>query len=400
MSVRSPEPISTAGTIVCPHLDVPHQPGMNLVWSASLELAWKRLMKQAGGPIELAGVAPDDPAARLVKILNESPVDEGMLPPDATAAWAGRADERGARELRRESERVFGPAARPVDVPEDGRIAVVGGLNLHPRFAVPFARGSRSIVCDDDKFARSFGFWFDDDEPRELWERRAKQVVVHFPRYSDDELGDLSDEEEEAAWNDFVIELRLGQNADVSVVVASAGRRSTLRGTVEHALSFLRNDDHAPNARFTQKEGICMPVVDLHCEARFDELVGLPVTNAGLRSEQLGSLRERIHFRFDEGGPSTVSTLRNPYGGALTTSRRLYTCKSHFLVLTIVRPVREPIFAAWFANFNAFVEGPEPEDWRRLRAVRRVNARGGRGPAAHWDRAMSPRAARSARQLS
>ncbi|WP_437797970.1 hypothetical protein [Sorangium sp. So ce693] len=146
MSVSSPAPVSTPGTIVCPQLDVPHQPGMNLVWSASLELAWKRLMKQAGGPIELAGVAPDDPAARLVRILKESPIEEGMLPSDATVAWAGRANERGSVELRREIERVFGPEARRADVPGDGRIAVVGGLDLHPRFAVPLR--SRATSCN------------------------------------------------------------------------------------------------------------------------------------------------------------------------------------------------------------------------------------------------------------
>ncbi|WP_437590025.1 hypothetical protein [Sorangium sp. So ce1000] len=369
MSASSPAPVSTPGTIVCPHLDVPHQPGMNLVWSASLELAWKRLMKQAGGPIELAGVAPDDPAARLVKILNESPIEEGMLPPEATVAWAGRADERGTRELRGEVERVFGPEeARRIGMPDAERVSVLGGIDLHPRFAVPFARRDRAISCDD-KYALGFGLWRDDEEPFAVWEKRAAQVVVHFPRYTDEQLADLSDEEEDAAWNQLVIELR-PLNSAFSLVVAATGRRETLRGTVEQCLSRLQDDDHAPNGRFTEKEGVCLPIVDIHCDAVFRELSSRRIANAGLRGCHLGELRQWIDFRLDEGGSSAVSSMRNPYGGALMSPRRWYYSASLNFVAVINRKMRMPFWASWFGNASAFVEGTEPEDSLRLRRFR------------------------------
>ncbi|KYF61592.1 hypothetical protein BE11_12360 [Sorangium cellulosum] len=368
MPVSSPTPVVTPGTIVCPHLDVPHQPGMNLVWSASLELAWKRLMKQAGGPIELAGVAPDDPAARLVRILNESLIEEGMLLREATVAWAGRADERGAGELRREIERVFGPEeARRMDLPTDGRIAVVGGFRLRPRFAVPFARRDQAISYHD-KYTQGFGLWRDDDEPLQTWQKRSEQVVVHFPRYTDEQLADLSDEEEDAAWNQFVIELR-PDNSLFSVLVASIGRRTTLRGTLEHCLLRLQDDDQAQNSRFTEVEGVCLPLIDIHCDEIFGELSSGLIANASLQSYQLGELRQRIHFHLDEGGTSTVSSMRNPYGGALMSSRRWYYSSSINFVAVVERAMRLPVLACWIENTSAFVAGHEPEDSPRLKRL-------------------------------
>ncbi|KYF71324.1 hypothetical protein [Sorangium cellulosum] len=374
MPVSSSTPVVTPGTIVCPHLDVPHQPGMNLVWSAALELAWKRLMKQAGGPIELAGVAPDDPAARLVRILNESPIEEGMLPREATVAWAGRADERGAGELRREIERVFGPAeARRVDVPDVSRITVVGGLDLHPQFTVPFARRTRTLAYRD-KYAQAFGMWFDKDEPSDVWQRRSAQVVVHFPRYADDELAQLSDEERDAAYDDLVVEFRPA-DAAISLLVANVSWVSTLRDTVAGVLSHLQDVDGAPNARFTKKEGICLPVIRIACEAIFDQLSHRPIANCALRGRYLGELQQRVIFQFDEGGASAPSMMRNPYGGALMSPRRWYHDAPFNLLVVVERNARSPIFACWFGNSNAFVEGPEPEESARLRRYRRSDGR-------------------------
>lgn len=256
-----------------------------------------------------------------------------------------------------------------MDVPEDGRIAVVGGMNLHPRFAVPFARERESISCRD-KYAQSFGIWFDEDEPREIWEQRAAQVVVHFPRYNDEELATLSDEEDDAAWNQLVIEL-LPVDALFSVVVAATGRRATLRDTVENALSRLQDDDGAPNARFTHEEGICLPAIDLHCEAKFGNLQGLPIVNAAVDEERLGEVWQRVHFRLDEGGSSNPSTMRNPFGGALMSPRRWYFNPSFNLVLVIGRRTRIPLLSCWFSNSEAFVAGSEPAIWRQVRRSRR-----------------------------
>ncbi|WP_437963612.1 hypothetical protein WMF04_28240 [Sorangium sp. So ce260] len=311
---------------VCPHLDVEHRAGQNLVWSAALELGWRQLVEQAGGPIALAGVAPDAPAARLVRALNEGAAVDRAPPPGSVVAWAGRGDEPARSALARESEAVFGAdggAALFQGLADGERLAVAGGFAMAPRFAVPFPRRRRPMSFRAQRFA-CFGLWYDEDEPVERWEERAAQVVIHFPRIAEDRMAELSDEEHDAAYNVLVAELRLADSR-YSLLVSTAGRAATLRGTIARTLSYLRDDDDAPNARLTRTECLCLPAVDLRCEASLGELLDQRIANEALRGrDRLGDVRHAIRFRLDGGSPDAISTMRNPFGSALMLPIRWY----------------------------------------------------------------------------
>lgn len=103
----------------------------------------------------------------------------------------------------------------------------------------------------------------------------------------------------------------------------------------------------------------------------------------------MDEVRQRIHFRFDEGGMSAQSTMRNPFGGALMSPRRWYHEAPFNLLSVVERKARLPLFACWFANSKAFVDGPEPEDSLRLKRFKGVNARGSHGRGGLQGRAMS-----------
>jgi hypothetical protein len=333
--MSSPDPSAETRTIVCPHLDIEQPPRTNLVWSAGLALGWRKLIERAGGPIELAGVDPEEPAAKLVRALNRSAADAGTLSLDLGGVCEGSVET------------------------ASGRISVAGSLSLHPQFAVPFHRSTWPKTWHRRRF-HNFGLWYDAQETIERWEQRGAQVIVHFPRWRADELDDLSEEENDAAYNQLVVELR-PEGCTTSIIISAVAQGATLRDTLAHALSYLQDDDGAhPMARFTRQEGLIVPVIDLRCAMVAPDLRDCVIENAPLRGERLGDLRQTIRFTLDEGGPGLLSSPTNPYGPALTAPRRWYDWLLFFHLAVIDRRTRMPIFTALIENTDVFVEAPAP----------------------------------------
>jgi hypothetical protein len=335
---------SEPAVVVCPHLDVEHRRGVNFVWAASLELGWKRLMQLAGGPIELEGLEEAEPAAKLVRALNQSPIAEGMLREDACVAWAGAATEHAVDGLRRDLRRLFGEG-RSADLPGSlsaNRISVLGGLSMHPRFATPLAQ-----YPETGRFlghhGRPFGLWWSESDPAELWSARSSQVVIHFPRYTDEEAEGLSPEEDDARCNECVIEI-LPADPEVSIIHAMLSRGATLRDTIDRALTRITTDDAHPNARFTTEERLWIPAIQLVCDATFSELAGRRIRSSSLKDAILGELGLSIHFRLE--GDETIPPTSPPTFGLMRPIRS-YDYDMPSLLMVVTRRARVPLFALW-----------------------------------------------------
>ncbi|WP_044965461.1 hypothetical protein [Sorangium cellulosum] len=340
---------------VCPHLDVEHRPGVSLVWTGVSAIAWQRLASLAGAPLEIAPAGTGEPAAPLAQAMRESLIDESTLDPAYWAAWAGPLAESSAEALQRESCRLFGvdwPLGAPSGADPD-RIALWSGFAMHPRFDPPLARAP---------FPRShhgvqvpcFGVWSSRDEPESVWQSRATQALVHFPRTTDAELVGLSDEEIDAAYNQFVVELRAAE-PEVRIIVATLPAGSTLARTINRALSLLQEDDAHPRARFSADEGLFMPVIDIACAARSSELADRVLESPSLGRARLGPLDQVIRFRLDDGGAKAPSPSRS--FGLMSPPRR-FSCAMPFLVLVLAPRSKLPVFAAWVENAEVLAKAP------------------------------------------
>lgn len=108
-------------------------------------------------------------------------------------------------------------------------------------------------------------------------------------------------------------------------------------------------------------ECLCLPVVDIRCEASFRELLDQRIANEALRGrDRLGDLRHAIRFRLDGSSPDALSTMRNPFGSALMLPVRWYDSTLWALLSIIDRRTRAPLFAAWIEAPTVFVSAPEP----------------------------------------
>jgi hypothetical protein len=351
-----PQGSSEPLVVVCPHLDVEHQRGVNFVWAASLELAWKRLMQLAGGPIEIEGLHEDEPAAKLVRALNQSPIDEN-LDADSLFSWAGPATEEAVASLRKDLASLLGhefPAQLPRSHGAD-RISVWGGFSMAPRFNIPLARYPKSRTFLGHH-GYSFGVWWNENDPAELWLARRSQLIVHFPRYTDEEADELSLEEVDAMNNYCVIELRPADSS-VSIIYATLPRGVTLRNTIESALSMMTTDDTHPNAHFTTEEKLRIPAIKLACEATFSELSGQRITNLSLRDKVLGELGLSIRFHF-EGGEGSSPT--DPPSFGLMSPIRSYSFDTPSLLMVVTRQAHNPLFVLWADKPGPQIDLPPP----------------------------------------
>ena len=336
--------------LLVPHLAVEHAPGRDLVWCASLDLAWRALREVVGEPPSLAppggvGGVELDRALSLVRALNASAVREDVAPAawalalagEHTADWVARA-EAALRERFGDVERPSFPHA-----PQPGQLVAYAYANVRLPFAVPFApvrAGLRFAGKDVDAFgigrAASPAAW-----PQV--EAQVAQVLVHHHRFAFEYDPDQAHEDDGPS-EEWVLELQPADR-DGRVIVACVLPERTFEGTVAVTLGRLREDAaDQPDARLQSGEKLQIPCLDLDVERRYPELHGRALENEGHTPHAFGEVLERVRFTLDEGGARVVSEA--VFGG-LSLPPRSFVCQSPFLVMVLRRGARLPFLAAW-----------------------------------------------------
>ncbi|MGK3994285.1 hypothetical protein [Sorangium sp. So ce1024] len=367
-------------TIVAAHLGAEHREGMNLVWSAGLDLAWRELARLADGPITLPGAGEHDPALAVVRALNDSPVGPGTVDEGAYVARAGMHTPELVRSLVEELRRKFGSDAEPrllAEPASPGLFLAYACLSKHLVFDPPLVRGAWPLLFRGDSpqgsYVHSFGLWETQDEPPELWKPRVRSVVIHYPRWTDAEVGAMTDEELDRMYNDraFVVEVLPADRRD-RVIVASVEPGTTLHETVQRVMAQLddRAEEH-PRARLDPGERFQVPCVDLDVRQVYPELQGKLFAGAQLPRGVLGEVIQTVRFRLDEGGVTLRAEAR---GRGLCAPPREMVCERSFLVLLLRRGSLVPFFALWIANDELLVPSPEPE---LISEMRRAGVLGG-----------------------
>jgi hypothetical protein len=351
-------------TLVAAHLGVQHRDGTNLVYSAGLGLAWRELARLAGGPLTLVDAAADEPAQALVRALQES--QESGLDEGAYLARAGMHSRELVNEILGELERRFGAEAAPrllAEPPAPGLFLAYAFVAKRLVFDPPLIRESWAMTfpfgARHPSFVHSFGVWETRDEPPELWAARARELLIHHPRWTEDEYAAMSDEDQDRVRDDesFVVEILPSDRAD-RVIVARIPPGATLAETVRAALAQVSDDAEGhPRAHLAPDERFQVPCVDVDLAGAHPELEGRLFSGPRIPRGVLGEVIQDVRFHLDEGGVAlqTEARLRG-----LCLPPRDLVCDRPFLVLLLRRGSAVPYLAVWIENDEILVPAPEP----------------------------------------
>ncbi|MCB9689056.1 MAG: hypothetical protein H6738_12775 [Alphaproteobacteria bacterium] len=339
---------------LCGPLATPHVEGQTLVWSASLALAWRALGTLLGGRPET-----DDADARsLVEGLGRDAERAEALAEDPTVvarAGVGRAfletlrADLAARGLPEE-------ALHGAEAWADG-IHAYAAMGRRARFAVPFEREERPWPFRGQP-VETFGL-ARREQSDERWNAQREQLIVHYPRYGEDEAENLDDAELSRAIKDFLVELRLA-DTDEHLFVARIRPGSTLAETVERALGMIEADALThPLRHLAPGERFSCPLLELDQLVEHELLRGVSLTTAGGGRATLGEVVQHVAFRLDEDGASVRTSSRS---SGLSLPPRALDCTGPFLVLW-TSAEGAPLCAIWAENTACMHErAPLPLD--------------------------------------
>ena len=349
--------MNPSSTRLCGPLDSPHVDGENLLWSASLAVAWRELAALLGGGLVAAEGSSAAVSAWLEGMARDAVAAASLQDPAIVArAGSGRAFLEELSAALAEAGLEAGAALSQVD-------RWAGGFHAYAqfdkavRFAVPFEKEERPwYSCGS--WVESFGLERR-QQSEEVWQAQREQLVVHYPCYDDEEAETLEGEELYRAMNDFLVELVLDGRED-RLFVASLRRGATLRETVAKARSMMTEGAHRhPRGHLAAGERFRMPIVDLDLLVEHAIVAGARVS---ARSDEplalLGEVIQHLAFRLDEGGATVRSSARS---SGLSLPPRALDCVRPFLIFWLSGASELPLAALWIENGEVMRRMPTPD---------------------------------------
>ena len=378
------------GTDIAPHFDYPLRPGRNVVWCASLQLAWNAALEDLGAPLGLY------PSSDLIRRLNRGDVTARHVNPEHVVIGAGRRDQGVLRHIRGEIARKF---------PQIGELPLLGELQSLPGEAyimyallkadLPFPTAFDDLPAlrfyangrpapgeeDDGEDVACFGI----EQARGRRAEEQVHIIWHTfePVFSDksDEPGTIRE------W--FVVELQTVSDRDRLILakIPSAGTlwraveevmvkldtpnpigvplvdptdalkeqlRDPTLTELERMLLWRRITDAASEVgRLRVIETLRIPVVNVHVTHDFEELRGRHADNQEIDAPMVLA-SQRIAFRLDRTGASVESEAAD---AAVGMGDRWFTFDEPFLIMLIREGAMLPYFAMWVGNTESMAEG-------------------------------------------
>jgi len=311
------------------HPDAPHEPGRNLLWCATLELAWRAAVERLGDPL----ILENDPA--LAECLNRGDFSLADLDDASFVAQAGLGRERILETIREELSAKFGDRGTQTLLParvRDIDLLVYAYLRKSLPFAEPF------LATDPIDFngtpVDAFGLRHEAGAT-EHWLRIAKQVSV---------LDHLSDD-------DFLVELMTESPGD-RLVLARVAPGPTLESTIDAVMARIVA---AEPSVFRQIDRLVVPKIDFDLTQSFPELEGLRVLNEGSTEFSVAKVQQRIAFSLDERGAELESEAAMLIFGAAALTPRHFVFDGPFLLLLTREGADRPYLALWIETPDLLV---------------------------------------------
>ena len=317
-------------TTVTPHLEQVLEPGKNVLWCSTFQLAWNELCALLGEPVHWENEPP------MVAALNKKTATKDDLDEASYVAMAGYVGDGIIRKIEKALKKKFKGQASPELLP--ARESVPGNwwvtyayLWKHLPFEWAFTRFEYPLSFGDS-LVESFGIYqydhWQDDEVK-----MASQVFILDYKSNDD----------------FIIEVKTRSKAD-RLILAKIAPVGTLAQTVVRVRR--RIADVAPTS-MQMAENLEVPVLDFAILREYTELMG--------NGSRIVIAKQKTRFRLDETGAVLKSEALGGFGGG---PPRRFVFDKPFLILLERHGAKNPYFALWVGNAELLVpfEG-ELEEW-------------------------------------
>lgn len=317
-------------TVVVAGLRARIEPGRNVLWCNTFQLAWNELCEHFGEDVTLEGGPPIVTA--LVTALNEKLSTKDDIDRASYVALAGPVADGILDKVKKALHDRFGGLASPRLVPKPEGLAptdivAYAYLFKNLRFAIPYENSHR--IRFTGKPVRAFGI----EEHGRKTARMGRQVVIH----------------DYVASNDFVIELRTRSRGD-RLVLAKVKPAETLHETVRAVLE--RVGVGRPE-KMVKRDILKIPKLNFNVTRRYDELIDLDLTNPKGMGYFIRDALQNLRFRLDEKGAVLKSEARL----IVKKCEKLGPGPKHvmvfagpFLILMLREGRSTPYFALWVAT--------------------------------------------------
>jgi TonB family protein len=316
-----------SATIVTAVPTEPLSPKKNVLWCATLQVAWDELACKLGKTIEMKDAPP------TVAALNSHFVARSDLDPNSFVAFAGRNTATNKAKVRKEMMVKFHGTAVPRlldSLDEKHYLFMYAYLLKSLPFAIPFQRSNLPFLFDNTPVA-SWNCFYNYEGP-------TKQVTVSDYKNPDD----------------FVLTVATASTEDV-LVLAKVPPASTLMETTEAVERRIKDTGDHPSG----SDHLVVPVLDFDLFKRYKELCGHHLLLGGHETDLLFDfVNQIIRFKLDETGAYLESEVEGGVlGGELemTPPPRSFVFDKPFLVMIKRKNSMRPYFALWVANAELMV---------------------------------------------
>lgn len=331
-----------SATIVAAVLAQPLGTKKNVLWCATLQVAWDELTRKLGKTIRMKDAPP------AVAALNNHIVASSDLDPNSFVAFAGTNTGANRAKVRKSLLEKFHDTAVPRllnALDEKHYLFMYAYLLKSLPFVMPFQRSDLPFVFDNTLVA-SWNCFYSYESP-------AKQVTVCDYRNPDD----------------FVLTVATASTEDV-LVLAKVPPATTLLETTEAVERRIKDTfDHPSGSDY-----LVVPVLDFDLIRHYNELCGHHFLLGGRETDlSFDFVDQIVRFKLDETGAYLESEV---FGGVLGGELELpppprsFVFDKPFLVMIQRKNSLRPYFALWVANAELMapmheVAGVESHDGNR-----------------------------------
>jgi hypothetical protein len=317
-------------TRVSASMDCPMQPGTNLVWCGTLQIAWNQTADFFGEDLQFREYVP------LAAILNQREFTTNSIDQESYVAAGGPATSQTMDQIQSEVRRKFGPSFRTeltMPTNNDQMVFFYACMFKSLEFEKEFHRFESPLLFGTNKVA-TFGIEMGKPHSGTLYQQ------IRLLDYR--------------GTNDFILELITKSKAE-KLILAKVPPQSTLAETAKEVARRITN----PTAVETQFHNVLIPKSDFKLERTYEELLRkhLDLKKTNLWNEAEIIIAEQlIRFRLDERGALLKSEAAlAPEAAAVPLEDVDLVFDQPFLVLMQRADAHQPYFALWIDNAELLV---------------------------------------------
>ncbi len=301
--------------------------GTNLIWCATMQIAWNKLCDLVGEDILF------DTSNVLAEALNKKSVTHHDLDDATYIAIAGADGVKTRKEIDEALQAKFNGAASSELLPKPvNDLIAYSYLFVNLPFEWTFERRKTPFVFQGKK-VKSFGI--NEYEQGDLKEIRAAGQILVYDAQSED---------------DFIVELKTRKTKH-HLIIAKVPAESTLERTitsVQQRIAANKPDELGAN------KSLIVPILNFKILREFQELTGKPlmVKNKQYNGRQLVSAQQLIRFKLNERGAIVKSEAEIVF---CADEKPNLIFNKPFLIMLQYEGTKSPYFAIWVDNAEILV---------------------------------------------